>query len=569
MPGDFQTCMDLENMFFHVKIHEEHQKFLGFSVPDPSTGNPIYFQFAVMIYGLNPAVFIVTTLTKPLVAFLHTRGVRYSIMIDDGRVLGRTSEECWEHHQYTIETFNKAGWNIQVKKTSTSPTQQLYHQGFTTDTENMTYSIPDFKLQNLKTEISKVCSQQNKHIPIKTLSKCVGKISSCLRAIGPISRVMLRSSHYLISEATEGLDPSAWGGSVMIHPQVAQDLQFIANNLDTENGQPIINESTGVSLNSILTQDLQQDRLLRPVSDSESMGGLLASDSSDFMKFAYEVSGQSLTYRELMSQFEQDQSSSFREISAIKGALLSNPSYFTRQSVSIYYWMTDSTCAVIWLTKGSRVKAAQQLIIDIFRLLFSYKARIVPIWVPRTTNELVLADMGSKFRDTDDWGINQEAFQTLERMAGTQFTADCFAYSTNARCPKYYSAVMSPHCSGINAFQQTWGGDYNYVCPPVKLVIDTFKHLLADTSQGVMVVPYWPTDLFWPVLTIDGSHLREIFYKHHIFHPRLVTGELCDKSYFSTRARAPMIALFYNSSINQTSVISRHLCIMGGCHLCH
>ena len=37
-PGDFQTSLDLENMYFHVYIHPDHQKFLGFQIPHPDSG---------------------------------------------------------------------------------------------------------------------------------------------------------------------------------------------------------------------------------------------------------------------------------------------------------------------------------------------------------------------------------------------------------------------------------------------------------------------------------------------------------------------------------------------------
>ena len=568
LPGDFQTCMDLENMFFHVSVHKDHQKFLGFSIPDPSTGEVLYYQFSIMVYGLKPAVFIVTTLTQPLVAHLHSKGVRFSMMIDDGRVLGKSSAICWNHHKITLDVFQKAGWNIQTKKTSTSPSMQLYHQGFITDTQNMTYSIPSFKTESLKKEIWEVCNHVGKPIPIRSLSRAVGRICSCLRALGPISRIMLRTSHYLISEATEGFDPSSWDKDVILTPQVAEDLKFIATNIDQENGQPIINHSTGIPLNSFLSQNLAEDRQLRPIIPTEAFGGIVASDASDFMKFSYEVSGTKLNYRELLSKWEADQSSSFRELSVILGTLESNASYFKRDTKSIFYWLTDSTCAAIWLTKGSRVKVAQQLLITIYRQLYKLGARIVPIWVPRTTEELVIADIGSKYKDTDDWGINEEAFQTLETIGGASFTLDCFAYSTNARCSKYYSLVLSPHCSGINAFQQSWGEDYCYVCPPVKLVIDVYSHFVQNPSQGVLVIPYWPTNSFWPVITKDGTHLQDMFFKHHIFKPRMVTGELCDPSYFSNRARATMIALFFNSTIPSTDLLLRNFCLVNGCPTC-
>ena len=86
-------------------------------------------------------------------------------MIDDGRILGKSSEECWKNHNKVIEVFKKAGWNIQQTKTSTEPTQKLYHQGFLTDTVKMTYSLPQFKIEDLHNHLQSIISTAGEKIP--------------------------------------------------------------------------------------------------------------------------------------------------------------------------------------------------------------------------------------------------------------------------------------------------------------------------------------------------------------------------------------------------------------------
>ena len=50
----------------------------------------------------------------------------------------------------------------------------------------------------------------------------------------------------------------------------------------------------------------------------------MASDASDDMKFAYDTLGPEFTYTGLMSKFEVDQSSGYRELSTILSAIKSN-----------------------------------------------------------------------------------------------------------------------------------------------------------------------------------------------------------------------------------------------------
>ena len=77
--GDFQGGMDLENQYFHVRVHFDHQTYLGCKVRNPDTLEEHYFKFLVMIYGCKPAAAIVTKLTQPIVKYLHQRGIRFSI----------------------------------------------------------------------------------------------------------------------------------------------------------------------------------------------------------------------------------------------------------------------------------------------------------------------------------------------------------------------------------------------------------------------------------------------------------------------------------------------------------
>ena len=141
-------------------------------------------------------------------------------MIDDGRVLGRSKEEAWENHLLALQTFNRAGWNIQYAKTSTEPTMQLYHQGFTTDTELMCYSIPDFKVIHLKDQISAVSST----MVLRQFAKIVGKLISVQRAIGPVIRIMLRSSHQFLAIKVQEQGDDAWDMSFKVPTEVFEDF---------------------------------------------------------------------------------------------------------------------------------------------------------------------------------------------------------------------------------------------------------------------------------------------------------------------------------------------------------
>ena len=120
-PGDWQATSDVENQYFHVRVHPSQKKYLGFKLQE---GNrpPIYYVFNVMIYGIKVAAAVVTRLIRPIVTYLHKHGIRFSIYIDNGRTVSSTSDLTTAHHKEAIEVFSRADWNIQGAKTSDSAT---------------------------------------------------------------------------------------------------------------------------------------------------------------------------------------------------------------------------------------------------------------------------------------------------------------------------------------------------------------------------------------------------------------------------------------------------------------
>ena len=134
-------------MYFHFKLAEEHQHYFSFSLPDKD-GKPLYFKFLVMCYGYSLAAYIVTRVIVPIKAFLHKLGIRFSIYIDDGRVLAQTRVECEYKAKFALHIFQLCGFNIQWKKTNLELSQVALYQGFITDTRVMRYfcSLDKFAL---------------------------------------------------------------------------------------------------------------------------------------------------------------------------------------------------------------------------------------------------------------------------------------------------------------------------------------------------------------------------------------------------------------------------------------
>ena len=432
------------------------------------------------------------------------------------------------------------------------------HQGFVTDT-TMTYSIPDFKISDIKERISKL----SRFSSLRELAHVVGKISSVESAVGPVVRVMLRSSHQILAQAEEEYGEEAWDNTVEITDDVFRDLGFLKTNVAEYNGQPIINSQTGVCLNAVV-----DTKLVRPLLETEELSGIWSGDASDIQAVGYDVLDPLTVHIEYFTYSQTEMSSGARELVVIESTLENCVKPNQSDSHKLIYWLTDSKCLVAWLERGSKIKSISDRIVVLFRKLHQMKLRLVPIWIPRSDYIITLADAVSKFKDTDDWGLSEKSFKILQDLSPTKFTLDTFANCTNKKCPKFYSKVPSPGSSGVNCFMYDWGNEYVYCCPPVKLVPDVIRHISTVPCMGVLVVPYWKTDKFWPLITLDGAHLSAIFTSFRRFKPTVRTGKWCT-SYFSKNKRPEMLALYFDSSREMMeSQISMERCLLDDCGKC-
>ena len=564
-PGCWQTSWDLKSAYLHINVAPAYHKYLGFSLPDTS-GQQCYYQFAVMIFGWSPAVFVMTSLTAPLISHLHMRGIKATIYIDDGRIIADDEKTARSHLLYALSVFEQAGWNVQRQKTNMDPVQRLHFLGYWCDTVLFQYSIADFKLQHIKKLLRQVIEADR--CTLRELATIAGKLMSAVKAFGPVVPVMLRSTFYFISVIVDSIGTDgAYEASVVLSSRIRCDLKFLHDSLAYYNGYPIFPNKIGFCLNSAIEQgDITAANLA--LQNSED---LWVSDSSDIKAVAYNLSrpGSEISVHSF-SVTEAQLSSSAREFLAVFHAIKKMEDKFLSSHLSTLYWVTDSQVLAIWLEKGSKVLAIQNKLSELFCLLHKLKLRIIPVWKPRSNKLIVAVDEVSKFRDTDDWGVSRRSFRNLEFIFKTKFTLDVFANGTNWKVGKFFTKVATLGSSGINAFMQDWSQDICFVCPPVNLMIDTYRYIASVPCKGVLLFPHWRRNPFWPVLTMDGIHLQPEFVKPYHFYPDIVTGrDHSEHSSFVHGTKKKMIAVWFDSSVrpSQQAPLSQR-CLVGGCGLC-
>ena len=107
-------------------------------------------------------------------------------------------------------------------------------------------------------------------------------------------------------------------------------------------------------------------------------------------------------------------------------------------------------------------------------LYFTKVLYTVPIWAAQTDENLVLADLGSKFiNSTDEWLNYLATFKIIFNYFRFIPTMDCFPSDSNFKCTKFFSKIPQLNAVGINFCMEIY-----WACLPPNLVIDLFKHIV-------------------------------------------------------------------------------------------
>jgi len=78
---------------------------------------------------------------------------------------------------------------------------------------------------------------------------------------------------------------------------------------------------------------------------------------------------------------------------------------------------------------------------------------------------------------------------------------DLFASRLNKQLPVYCSYRPDPGASFINAFTFPWANKKLYRFPPFSCILQVLQKIIQDQATCVVVVPDWPTQAWYPLLT--------------------------------------------------------------------
>ena len=150
------ASIDLKDAYYTVPIFHAHQKYMKFIF------NGTLHQYTCMANGLSCAIRVSTKLLNPIYATRHNLGYLSPGYTDDSYLQGGTLSEYLENVKVTALLFKKVGFHLHPTKSVIIPTQRLTFLGFTLDSNDMTVTPTESKIQKVVTACQHLLT---KHTP--------------------------------------------------------------------------------------------------------------------------------------------------------------------------------------------------------------------------------------------------------------------------------------------------------------------------------------------------------------------------------------------------------------------
>ena len=454
--GDYLITFDLKSGYHHVSIHKDHWKLLAFQ------WNGKVYAFTVLPFGCSASPWCFTKVTRVLVRYWRSQGVRCMMYMDDGSAGDQPEEQARSVSQKVRADLDRAGFIVNEPKSSFEPKQEVQQLGFTLDTCLNLIKASERRVQATRAAVAHAV--QKGTVSARELAKVAGHIISMSVVLGPVCRLRTRAMYAAIETRHN------WSSRIGVCDEVAMELQFWGANFEELHGRPLWSESPrGVEICTDASET--------------GWGGHACGEVA---------SGE-------WSPLQARKSSTWRELRAACNTLEALGECFRGESCIL---KLDNQAAVHILQKGSRREELQQEALTAYALCREKAISLSAQWLPREEN--TLADLYSRVVDENDWMLSREWFLHLDERFGPH-TVDCFATSRNNQLPRFFAKLWCPGCEGADAFTRPWEGENVWLVPPVHLILRTIRMMQYSECHGTLVAPLWKSAVWWPIVHPQGG----------------------------------------------------------------
>jgi hypothetical protein len=148
----------------------------------------------------------------------------------------------------------------------------------------------------------------------------------------------------------------------------------------------------------------------------------------------------------------------------------------------------------------SHSKEINLLVKEIWDFCITTNIWITLAHIPGKQN--VIADFESR-RGTNDteWALDQTVYDQAIQLLCVTPCLDMFASRLNYKFMPYVALRPDPGAQAINAFHISWVNMCFYAFPPFRIINQVLQKISDENATGIIVIPHWPTQSWWPYVT--------------------------------------------------------------------
>jgi len=451
---DFLTSLDLKDAYFSIPVAQDHKKYLRFLWEKQC------YEFQCLPFGLKSSPRVFTKCTKPLIAHIRSKGHRGLIYIDDSLWMTQSFHQSQLQIQEVMSIFQKAGFTINMEKSSLIPMQEVTFLGYLINTSKMMVYLPQEKITLLRKEIQSLLD--NCFPKIRQVARVIGLIVSTFPAVypGPL--------HYrfLEKEKTQALQlTQSYQAKMKLSQLAIEELNWWMKNVEDCNGKPIQIQDPSV----ILTTDASK----------RGWGAVL----------------NGITTSGLWSAQEVHLHINILELQAVYFALLALGHSIHNQHIQV---QIDNKSAVAYINHmgGTHSNAMDAIAKKIWSWALMRNNHISSVHIPGMENQQ--ADFLSRhFLDQTEWKLDPQIFRQFTRIRFPP-QVDLFTSRLNHQLEKYVSWQPDPQAWRTNAFSISWKNLQAYAFPPFNLITLVLQKVYRDKCTLLLVTPLWMTQPWYP-----------------------------------------------------------------------
>lgn len=486
----YMSKVDLKDAYFVVPVHPDHQQFLKFHV------NGQLYQFTCLPFGLCTAPLCFTKLMRSVISPLRTTGLSIVNYLDDILIFGDSYESCLNHTSTTINFLTSLGFVINREKSILIPSTCIKFLGFILDSKNLRIRLPDEKKVNIIKLASLYLSRTN--CKIRDWAKFIGILVSACPGVkyGFMYCKALERAKFLALHCYN----DNYNATMSIPEAVKPDILWWKNTISTA------------------FNDIRYDTFHITIFTDASLTGWGACCGHDRTHGFWSDTQRRLHINNL-------------ELQAIFYGIQCYAKNLKNLNILL---RCDNTTAVSYINRMGSIQFPDlcSLSKQIWQWCEERNLWLFASYIPSKDNAMADAESRRLNFDTE-WSLSYDAYESLTATFGTP-EIDLFASYLNNKCKLYASWHKDPGSTFIDAFTVSWNQFFFYAFPPFSLVLRVLQKVIQDKAVGILVVPRWPSQPWYPLFQ------KLIVDQEICFHP---SPNLLSSPFFRTHPLSANLTL--------------------------